>query len=249
MTSSVCDRATNAFGLALRKCVKLERLINRALKLNCPLPSGADKLANFVKTLMVVIAVLFVLLPIKQASRAGTSSSADSKIPAFRHQWQNRDGQVVDVEIFAKGIGSYAINFVKEGKIVKTISVPPSDLGSYPESLFTLDDGNLASLWNTGGPYIILNVFADENGKVSRVLRTASKMPPEFVYRTSAAAGMSGSDNTMSNQMIIISKMQWVAHKGQGSKLEPVKADVYWWDQASRRYRSKVVQWKARLKN
>jgi hypothetical protein len=192
---------------------------------------------------------LLGLLSSNQFGRAGDSHVSNA-IATFKCQWQLRDGETVDVELVPKGRGRYVIKFAKEGKIVTTIADPPVDLGAYPESLFQLDDGNLASLWNTGGPYFIFNVFADRNGKISRVLRTASKMSPEFAYRTSAAK-TSASDKPLPDQLIIISEMKWVAQKtgDEGSQLKPVTATLYWWDRASGQYRYKVVPWKTRLEN
>lgn len=175
--------------------------------------------------------------------------SAQVKVPDFKHKWMDNEGNNIDVEIFEQSVGTYLLRFSRDDVEIKSITVPPADLGAYPLELFTLADGNLATLWTSGGPYVILNVFSYEHGKITPVLRASSKVKPEFAFLGIGVVGGALAEPHLPTQVIIITKAAWVAaDKVHASKLMPVTADLYWWDKATARYRSKLgLPWKKRL--
>lgn len=184
-----------------------------------------------------------------QFAEAKSATAAQQFVAAFKHKWVTISGKEVDVEIVRQNEDAYIVKFSRKGQAIELVSSPPPDLGSYPKQLFSLDDGNLATIWTSGGPYLIMTVFKYEGGKVFPVLRTSSKVLPEFVFGGAGVVAGDKTEHHLPSQTIVISNADWVSsNKSQGSKLMPVKADLYWWDKSRGKYRSKLgVSWKSRL--
>lgn len=165
----------------------------------------------------------------------------------LRQGWRTNSGNLLTVKIVQTGSGRYRMEFINGDNTVYSVSVPPSDLGSYPDSMFILDDGNLASLWTSGGPYFILNVFSFRGGKVQRVLRESSKARPELVYSTDSVFD---TDKIKANgyQRIIVSKSTWSQITPRVLKQVLSTANIYWWNEKKGIYSSeRNVIWKNRL--
>ncbi len=97
---------------------------------------------------------------------------------------------------------------------------------------------------------MIMTVFKYEGGKVFPVLRTSSKVFPEFIFESAGVVAGNETEHHLPSQTIVVSNADWVpSSKSQGSKLMPITADLYWWDKLRGKYSSKLgVNWRNRLK-
>lgn len=131
----------------------------------------------------------------------------------------------------------------------------------YPDSMFVLQDGNLATQWFHGNGTKHIYVFANSNGSVRRVLDASSKLPPEYVFLSKgrlAGEGVEGQDGKWRikggpflKQSILTSKVDWVARAGDSgnhSELRPISATRFTWNTKSERYEAiENVPWEKRF--
>lgn len=138
------------------------------------------------------------------------------------------------------------------------------DVSLFPESLFTLDDDNLATLWSHPNGAWTLIVYTFKNHKVKIALEGfGGKLRPEFVYPSKGHIyGYADTDGKPRiirggpyyRQRILIPDTDWIMLKkpyvGRTSDLQPVTVDIYTWNESKGNYDAKLkVPWNQRLQN
>lgn len=134
----------------------------------------------------------------------------------------------------------------------------------YPESVFILDDGNLATLWSHGNGTRHFYVFGESKGKFRVLIDAVSKLDPEYVYQQkghffgSAELDKNGRMQVRGGPFfehrIIISDLGWVLLKKPyldlNRDLQPITADIFTWNEKIGAYEvRKKVPWLKRLES
>lgn len=130
----------------------------------------------------------------------------------------------------------------------------------YPQSVFELQDGNLATLWHHPDGLRHLYVFGMANGKVVRLIDASSRLDPEFVYQTN---GHLDADAVKEKnawrikggpfffQRIILAETDWVLNKDKyldrQSEVLPTSVRIYLWDIDRKVYSNSTKTWEHRL--
>lgn len=163
-----------------------------------------------------------------------SAASALNENPLFQHQWrpilQSGGDATLVATVVSQEKADPRLDIYQNN--VKLLSFSPNQ---YPEALFTLDDGNLATLWTTGGGYWRLYIFRFEKGKVIKVMEGASKFRPEFRYTRRKAISVDAA-----TQEIALIRDHW-----KNGKRIPQSVDVFVWNDDNKNYDKRVaLPWK-----
>ncbi len=207
--------------------------------------SSATEVVGYSKFWTTTIAVLLVTL-LSVSSCFSEESRAKAQLPRTVCQQLWSPVELIDtreskLNVIISAKGRLALdNDIRFLHGDQEISSFHFDL--YPVSLLALQDGNIASLWNTGGAYYRLIVFSYERGSIKQVLNESSKFYPEFVYSSSSVV--------TGCQRIVIAKTSWQRTRPDGESEEiAASANLYTWDEKTRKYcERKGVPWQDRLK-
>jgi hypothetical protein len=180
-----------------------------------------------------------ILLP-----SASYSKTDSDKIIQMQHLWNRLDTEdTLKVEVSAKNQKPAQWGVLQIFLRGKPIFYYDSKI-LFIRNVFTLDDGNLAVLWDTGmGAHYNLFVYTFSNGKITEILHTVSPLLPEFVY--------SSKGNVLTSpylqQNIVISQVRVLKGK-HGLQKIPDTASIYTWNTTSRSYIARNnVKWQDRL--
>lgn len=216
--------------------------------------------------LTILLLALSVSSPLQARERnhsAITPVKGETSRVLFSATWPQKTNDL-EAKLVTSDNSQTGLLQVFEGKKL-VFSCEPGAL--FPYSLSVLDDGNLATLWHTGGggdAYYRLIVFTHSQGKVQKVLEAASGMAPEFVYQSeghlmgSAFKNRNGKWQTLGGpfflQRILITKTDWVELKkpylSGKSERQPVSADIYTWDENTGKYKvRRNIPWNRRLQD
>lgn len=115
-----------------------------------------------------------------------------------RHAKRQKTGRVLMMQLWSVPDASNDKSIELEAKIVEREEaihegilqifrnkklIFSDDVSLFPESVFSLDDDNLATLWSHANGAWTLNVYSFRNNEVKMVLEgLGGKMRPEFVY-------------------------------------------------------------------
>lgn len=207
--------------------------------------------------------ILSTLLIVSATALAqpSVSRNANQDQLYMEHRWtpeQLPEGSSpLDVRIVEKrsvnGGSSFVLRIYRNNLAVLEKEATTSSPGYalYPKSVFTLQDGNLATLWETGiGGHFVLKVFSYDKERVREVLQATSRIAPEFVYPAEGKLmNTSRGDSDIIKQNITVANCEWTMPAGQKERqLLPLSADIYKWDSVSKQYKvRKDVPWKKRF--
>ncbi len=212
----------------------------------------------------VLFCLVLCLLPMANpASAQEKHPEAIKSKTIITTQWKLPDELKVEdlsVRIIQDDHWECTLEFVKDDKtILSIVPKPPfvDEMGISASDLFTLDDGNLATLWKSKiGNFWDLKVYAYSNGSISEVLHTSSQMRPEFVYLSRVPKEtVKIIPNLEAGHPDVVLKWRQlkqaiiIAHPEKKALLVPKAVDIYEWDAKSKTYIiQKNVPWQQRLK-
>ncbi|MEZ4486770.1 MAG: hypothetical protein R3C24_07235 [Cyanobacteriota/Melainabacteria group bacterium] len=152
-------------------------------------------------------------------------------------------------QIYSEGNFNWGnLKILRDKKVVFTFNPGPM----YADSLFILDNGNLACRWSEGmGSTHRFVVFGFFNGTVRVLLDLESEgLVQEFVYPLRGKILLNSGENVQPYEHRIINPIvDWIIPKRKrASELQPIAADIYTWNSSSNEYSvRKNVPWDRRF--
>lgn len=190
------------------------------------------------------------------ASEITNCSSSNSNSERLLHQqtWSPSVPTATEMielkaQIYSEGNLNWSkLKILQDDKVIFTFDPGPM----YSDSMFILDNGNLACRWSEGmGNTHRFVVFGYLNSSVSKLLDLESEgLVQEFVYPLRGKILLTNGETVQPYEHRIINPVvDWTMPKGKtASELQPLAADIYTWNSSAKVYSvRKKVRWDKRL--